>query len=117
MSKYTIYFMRGNKYEVEATSETGAFTILHKAYPETYTWDILKVVNDIELSEATFGTLEDSEGFYDKQTANEMNAISAMLTRSSQEGLQCEVVYTFSYEVKTKSIEKACTQALYEWEI
>ena len=56
-----------------------------------------------------------TESFYDKQTADDMNSIAAMLARSAQEGLQCEVVYQFSQEVKTKSIPEACYHALEEW--
>lgn len=55
--------------------------------------------------------------FYDKELADEMQSIAAMLEISEEEGLQVEVVWSFAREVKTSTIPQACASALAEWDI
>jgi len=54
--------------------------------------------------------------FYDKETADDMDAIGAMLRLSDKEGLQCEVVYQL-LQGNLDNIPEACRCALYEWDI
>lgn len=42
---YTFYFMRGDKRTITSDSESNATKSLYKTFPETHSWDILKVVS------------------------------------------------------------------------
>jgi len=40
---YTIYFMRGDKKVVVSPTESDALRVCYRKYPETRSWDILKI--------------------------------------------------------------------------
>jgi len=44
--KFKVYFMRGDVKEVEALSAAGAISKCYLQYPETISYDILKVINE-----------------------------------------------------------------------
>jgi len=46
MKTYTIVFMRGDVKTVEAESEAESVIQCHKKYPETRSYDILRVVDE-----------------------------------------------------------------------
>jgi len=57
----------------------------------------------------------------DAQIANELNAIKKMVSLSEQEGLLVEVIWTLVNSMPARidgdTIEKACSAAMYEWDI
>ena len=58
-----------------------------------------------------------SENDFDQQTANEMNAISAMIKFANAQGLLCEVIYTFGqYRYNGDDVFKSTRDALNEWD-
>lgn len=43
---YTIFFMRGDVYNISAYSSSDAYKLCRVHNPETASWDVLKIVNE-----------------------------------------------------------------------